>query len=220
MSEQDQQRRPSPLESERGSTNIEDGVVSRIAGTAAGEVEGVHMGGRASRAAGGVLGGVTGTQSLSQGISVEFGRVEAAIEVKMAVEYGRNIVQLAKMVRDRITERVENLTGLRVVEMNVTIDDIIFPEEEGERRSGLSSRLREDRMQEMQTEEIEASSRGRNAAGTEPMDLGAARSEAMIQSGRRFGEEMIRAEDKPEEDETTELRLDDEETEPRRRRER
>jgi hypothetical protein len=43
MSEQDQQRRPSPLESERGSTNIEDGVVSRIAGTAAGEVEGVHM---------------------------------------------------------------------------------------------------------------------------------------------------------------------------------
>ncbi len=210
MSEREEQRFGSPLESEHGSTTIQDGVVSKIVGMAAREVEGVRMGGSASRTAGEILGGLTGSQDLSRGVSVEVGRVEAAIEVKMAVEYGRNIVQLTKMVRDRITERVENLTGLRVVELNVTIDDIIFPEEEGERRSGLSSRLREDRMQEMQTEEIEASSRGRKAAGTEPMDLGAARSEAMIQSGRRFGEEVIRAEDKPEEDETAELRFEGE----------
>ncbi len=131
MSEREGQRFGSPLESERGSTTIEDNVVSTIAGLAAREVEGIDMGGAASRTAGGVLERVTGSQILSRGISVKVGKVETAIDVTMAVEYGRNILQLAERVRDKITERVETLTGLRVVELNVTVSDIIFPEEEG-----------------------------------------------------------------------------------------
>ncbi len=132
MSERDRLR-SSPLETERGSTDIEDGVVSKIVGMAAREVEGIHMGGSASRAAEGVLGNVTGSQkSLSRGVSVEVGRVETAIDLTMAMEYGGNILQLTERVRDRITERVENLTGLRVAELNVTINDVIFREEPGE----------------------------------------------------------------------------------------
>jgi uncharacterized alkaline shock family protein YloU len=137
MSEQDrQQRRRSPLESERGSTNIKDSVVSRIAGMAAGEVEGIRMGGSASRAATGVLEGVMGSQSQTRGVSVEVGRIEAAIDVKIGVEYGRNMLLLAERVRNRITERVENLTGLQVAELNVTVNDVIF-REEGSREEGL-----------------------------------------------------------------------------------
>ena len=136
MSEREGQRFGSPLESERGSTLIGDSVVSTIAGLAAREVEGVDMGsGGTSRAAEGILERVTGSQGLSRGISVEIGKVETAIDLTMAVEYGRNILQLAEMVRDKITERVETLTGLRVVELNVTVSDIIFPEEEGGRGS-------------------------------------------------------------------------------------
>ncbi len=56
MTEQYQSQSDSPLVSERGITNISDGVVSKIAGMAAQEVEGVHMGGSASRTAGGLLG--------------------------------------------------------------------------------------------------------------------------------------------------------------------
>ncbi len=225
MSELDQQRPRSPLESERGSTTIKDGVVSKIAGLAAREVEGIYMGGSASRTARGLLGGVPGSQDLSRGISVEVGRVETAIDVTMEIEYGRNILQLAERVRDEITERVENLTGLRVTELNVTISDVVFPGQgrdgEGRRRSVPRSRPGdEDRTQALQTEEIRAGSREREAADTEPVDLGAARAEAITRAGRRFGEETIRAEDTPpDEDATTELRLEDEETERGERRE-
>ncbi|HZY57261.1 MAG TPA: Asp23/Gls24 family envelope stress response protein, partial [Rubrobacteraceae bacterium] len=119
MSEREGQRFGSPLENERGSTLIGDSVVSTIAGLAAREVEGVDMGSSGTyRAAEGILERVTGSRGLSRGISVEIGKVETAIDLTMAVEYGRNILQLAEMVRDKITERVEALTGLRVMELN------------------------------------------------------------------------------------------------------
>ena len=142
MSESDQQRNESPLLSERGVTTISDAVVSRIAGMAAQEVEGVHMGGGASRAAGGVLGSVTGSESQTRGISVEVGRTETAIDLKMGIEYGKNILQTVEEVRRRITDRVQNMTGLRINELNVTITDITFPEKEERRRIGSGAKRR------------------------------------------------------------------------------
>lgn len=132
MTEREGQRFDSPLEGERGSTRIGDAVVSRIAGMAAGEVEGVSMGGSASRTAGGVLESVTGSDSQKRGVSVEVGRTEAAIDLTMGIEYGRNILDLVGQVRNRITQRVESLTGLRITELNVTVSDIIFNEGGGD----------------------------------------------------------------------------------------
>lgn len=133
MSEREGQRFDSPpLESERGSTTIRDSVVSRIAGMVAGEIEGVYMGGSASRTAGGVLESVTGSNSQKRGVSVEVGRTEAAIDLTMGVEYGRNILDLVGQVRNRISQRVESLTGLQITELNVTVSDIIFHEEDSE----------------------------------------------------------------------------------------
>ena len=225
MSERDRLRN-SPLETERGSTGIEDGVVFKIAGMAAREVEGVRMGGSASRTAGEILGGLTGSQDLSRGVSVEVGRVEAAIDLTMAVEYGRDFLQLAEQVRDRITERVETLTGLQVTELNVTIDDVIFPKEERGRRGGLLSgtrgepRLQEQRTEEQRTEELRTGGeRGHEAADTEAIDVRAL-SQTRTEAGRRVTErEEGRVEDRPlEEDPTVELRLGDEESERTRRR--
>jgi uncharacterized alkaline shock family protein YloU len=132
MTEREGQRFDSPLEGEHGSTRIGDGVVSKIAGMTAGEVEGVYMGGGASRTAGGVLESVTGSDSQKRGVSVEVGRTEAAIDLTMGIEYGRNILDLVGQVRNRITQRVESLTGLRVTELNVTVSDIIFHEGESD----------------------------------------------------------------------------------------
>ena len=134
MSEREGQRFDSPLEGERGSTTIRDGVVSRIAGMAAGEVDGVYMGGSTSRTAGGVLESVTGSDSQKRGVSVEVGRTEAAIDLTMGIKYGRNIVDLVGQVRTRISQRVESLTGLRITELNVTVSDIIFHGEESDGR--------------------------------------------------------------------------------------
>jgi uncharacterized alkaline shock family protein YloU len=136
MSETEGQRNASPLLSERGVTTISDTVVSSLAGMAAQEVDGVHMGGGASRAAGGVLGSITGSESRTSGITVEVGRTETAIDLKMGIEYNKNILQTVEEVRRRITDRIESMTGLRIKELNATITDITFPETEARRRLG------------------------------------------------------------------------------------
>jgi uncharacterized alkaline shock family protein YloU len=136
MSETEGQRNDSLLLSERGVTTISDTVVSSLAGMAAQEVDGVHMGGGASRAAGGVLGSITGSESRTSGITVEVGRTETAIDLKMGIEYNKNILQTVEEVRRRITERVESMTGLRIKELNATITDITFPETETGRHLG------------------------------------------------------------------------------------
>ena len=133
MSESEEQRNESPLQSERGVTTISDTVVSSIAGRAAQEVEGVHMGGGTSRTASGVLDSITGSESKRSGISVEVGRLETAIDLKMGIDYNKNILQTVEEVRRRITERVEGMTGLRIKELNATITDITFPEKEARR---------------------------------------------------------------------------------------
>ena len=143
MSESGQQRNESPLLSDRGTTIISDTVVSSLAGMAAREVEGVHMGGGASRAASGVLGSLTGSESKTSGISVEVGRTETAIDLKMGIEYNRNILQTVEEVRRRITDRIQSMTGLRIKELNATITDITFPEKEERRRIGSRSATRE-----------------------------------------------------------------------------
>jgi uncharacterized alkaline shock family protein YloU len=205
MSEREEQRFGSPLESEHGSTTIQDGVVSTIASLAAREVEGVDVGGGASRVAGGVLERVTGSHILSRGISVEVGKIETAIEVTIATEYGRNILQLAERVRNKITERVESLTGLRVVELNVTVGGIIFPEEEGQ-LGEPGSRPRQAR----QTEDFgTGNNRERQTVGSEPADtstreLSKMEGESRLEPG---GREDVRVESRPARDETAELEL-------------
>jgi uncharacterized alkaline shock family protein YloU len=131
----------SPLQTERGATSISDSVVSKIAGIAAQEVEGVQMGGGSTPAVGGFLSSmipsaVSGGGSSSgapagatRGVSVEVGEIEAAVDLTMAVEYGKSIPQIAEAVRRNVINRVENLVGLRVTEVNITVSDVQFREE-------------------------------------------------------------------------------------------
>lgn len=132
------QSRGTPLKSDKGRTAISDAVVQQIAGIAAQEVEKVQMGGGTSAAVGGFLqsvtGGITGGSTsgggnYSKGVSVEVGEEETAVDLTMAVEYGRPIPQLTEAVRRNVINRVESLTGLRVTEVNITINDVQTPEE-------------------------------------------------------------------------------------------
>jgi uncharacterized alkaline shock family protein YloU len=133
VSEQRTQRgsQASPLQSERGRTSISDPVVSQIAGVAAQEVEKVQMGGGTTAAVGGFLQSVTGSSSgnYARGVTVEVGEEEAAVDLTMAIEYGHSVPQLTEAVRRNVINRVENLTGLRVTEVNITVNDVQVPEE-------------------------------------------------------------------------------------------
>jgi uncharacterized alkaline shock family protein YloU len=131
---QQQQDSRSPLQTERGTTTVQDGVVSTVAGIAAQEVESVRMGGGTSQAVGSIMSAVPGvgggSASQSRGVSVEVGEVEAAVELTMSVEYGRSIPQIAEAVRTNVIRRVESLVGLRVTEVSITVNDIFFPQQE------------------------------------------------------------------------------------------
>jgi uncharacterized alkaline shock family protein YloU len=144
----------SPLQTERGSTSISDSVVAKIAGIASQEVEGVRMGGSASQSVGGVLDTITGGRagsSQTQGVSVEVGQEEAAIDLTLTAEYGKSIPQLAEAVRRNVANRVESLVGLRVTEVNITVSNIFFPQQEADQeRQQLEQERREQEAQEQQ----------------------------------------------------------------------
>jgi uncharacterized alkaline shock family protein YloU len=153
MSEQRSQQ-GSPLQTERGSTSISDSVVSKIAGIASQEVDGVRMGSGGSQAVSGILGSITGGSggSQTQGVSVEVGQEEAALDLTLTAEYGKSIPQLAEAVRRNVANRVESLVGLRVTEVNITVSNIFFPQQEAEqeRQRQLEQERREQEAQEQQ----------------------------------------------------------------------
>ncbi len=134
MSEESGSRQGSPLKSEMGTTTISSAVVSQIAGIAAQEVEKVQMAGGTSAAVGGFLqsvaGGSTSGGNLSRGVSVEVGEEEAAVDLTMTVEYGQSIPRVTEAARRNVINRVESLSGLRVTEVNITVNDVQIPEEQ------------------------------------------------------------------------------------------
>ena len=149
-----EERSQSPLQTERGSTSISDSVVSKIAGIASQEVDGIRMGSGGSQAVSGILGSITGGSSGSQtqGVSVEVGQEEAAIDLTLTAEYGKSIPQLAEAVRRNVANRVQSLVGLRVNEVNITVSNIFFPQQEAEqeRERQLEQERREQESQEQQ----------------------------------------------------------------------
>jgi uncharacterized alkaline shock family protein YloU len=51
------------------------------------------------------------------------------VDLTMAIEYGHSVPQLTEAVRRNVINRVEDLTGLRVTEVNITVNDVQIPEE-------------------------------------------------------------------------------------------
>ncbi|MEV7399651.1 Asp23/Gls24 family envelope stress response protein [Streptomyces sp. NPDC091267] len=112
----------------RGTTVIADNVVSTIAGIAVRETDGIHsLGGGASRAMGAVKDRVSRSNDPGRGVKVEVGEKQTAIDVDIVVEYGIPILEAAKNIRTHVTDAVETMTGLEVVEINIKVLDVYVP---------------------------------------------------------------------------------------------
>lgn len=125
-----------PLQSDRGTTTIQDAVVLALANIAAQEVEGVHLShggtrlpGDSSPTVGEFIGNVTGGMNRSRGISVEVGERQAAVDLTLNVTYGQPIARVTEAVRQNVIKRIENLAGLEVTEVNITVNDVAFPDQ-------------------------------------------------------------------------------------------
>ena len=117
---------------QRGTTTVADAVVAKIAGMAAREIPEVHnLGGGAARALGAVRERVPGRgTSVTQGVGVEVGERQAAVDLQVVIEYGASITDTAGDVRANVVEAVERMTGLEVVEVNIAVNDVHLPDEE------------------------------------------------------------------------------------------
>ena len=113
-----------------GQITVAEGVVQKIAGKACREIAGVHaMGTGGTRAFGSIRERIPGSTgpNVAQGVGVEVGEAEAAIDLDIVVEYGVSIAELGRSIQRNVKQTVERMTGLRVVEVNIAVDDVYLP---------------------------------------------------------------------------------------------
>ena len=124
----------SELQTSKGNTTIADGVVQKIAGVSAKEVSGVYaLGGGTARTIGAIRERIPGSsQSAGQGVAVEVGERQSAIDLDLVAEYGVSIVELSRAVRRNVISAVEGMTGLQVTEVNVAVNDVHLPNDDQE----------------------------------------------------------------------------------------
>ncbi|RXZ77042.1 Asp23/Gls24 family envelope stress response protein [Paenibacillaceae bacterium] len=112
---------------QNGMIRISDDVVSTIAGLAALETPGI------SAMSGGISEGLAkrlSGKNVQKGVTVEVGQLEAAIDLRIIVQYGIPIQEVCRVLQDNVREAVENMTGLNVVEVNIKVEGVAFKGEE------------------------------------------------------------------------------------------
>jgi uncharacterized alkaline shock family protein YloU len=116
----------------KGKTSIANGVVAKIVGIAAREIDGVHdvVGSGAGATISGLATRVTRGDTRAQGVSVEVGEREAAASITIIATYGVSIPQVADAVRRNIIDRVEAMTGLTVIAVDIAVTDLYFEDDD------------------------------------------------------------------------------------------
>lgn len=110
-----------------GKIKIADEVVATIAGLATIEVPGI------AGMSGGLTEGFTemlGRKNLSKGVKVQVGEHEAVIELNVIVLYGTKINEICREAQEKVAYQVNLMTGLKVLEVNVNVQGVLFPGKE------------------------------------------------------------------------------------------
>lgn len=106
-----------------GNIEISPDVIEVIAGLATIEVPGV------AGMSGGMAGDIAellGRKNLAKGVSVEVGQTETAVNVSIIIEYGASIPDVASAIQENVKREIENMTSLKVVEVNVNVEGVDF----------------------------------------------------------------------------------------------
>ena len=110
------------INEENSGIKISNDVVAVIAGVAVSEVRGVAS--MQGGFAGGISEVLSGKKNLAKGIKVETENEKVKIDVNIIVEYGTRIPDVAFEIQNRVKKSVENMTGLKVTEVNVHVQGV------------------------------------------------------------------------------------------------
>lgn len=109
-----------------GEVKIASDVVAVIASLAANEVDGIHS----------MAGNITneiisklGKRNLSKGVKVNMEEGTVCIDMTLNMKYGYSILKVSKQVQEKVSQQIENMTGLMVAEVNVRIAGVSLEEE-------------------------------------------------------------------------------------------
>ncbi|WP_214729785.1 Asp23/Gls24 family envelope stress response protein [Exiguobacterium sp. s168] len=102
---------------------FEDQVIKKIAGIASNDVKGILS------MSGGFMSGLTdrfrSTEDITKGINAEVGERQVALDLKVIVEYGKNIPSIFQDAVTKIKKSVHDMTGLDVIEINMHVEDVM-----------------------------------------------------------------------------------------------
>lgn len=116
----------------KGRIDISDEVVEKVTAAAAYEVEGVaDLGGNVQSALELMRQriGIGRKKEDQARVNADIDSSEAEIDVAITIKYGYSIVDVARRVQMNVAHQSHVMLGLKVVAVNVTVDDIELPED-------------------------------------------------------------------------------------------
>ncbi|MCD7948047.1 MAG: Asp23/Gls24 family envelope stress response protein [Oscillospiraceae bacterium] len=125
------------------SLSFDEKVLKKIAGIAASEISGVLA------ISGTLFSGITdrlkSADDPTKGISVEVGKKQVAVEMKVVCEYGRNIPEIFQSIVSAVSTGIKEMTGLEVVDIKVHVADVLLKQDfERKKKVALSKELDPD----------------------------------------------------------------------------
>ena len=118
----DKQEATKKVDSVKGELTYEDKVIQKIIGLSLEKVDGLLA------VDGGFLSNLTdkiiNTDHVGNGVNVEVGKEQVAVDLNVVVEYQKNVPDLYKHIKEVVVSQVSKITDLEVVEVNVNVVDI------------------------------------------------------------------------------------------------
>ncbi len=112
----------------KGKLSYDDKVIQKIIGMALENVDGLLS------VEGGFFSNLTGkiinTDDVTKGVAVEVGETQVAVDLKVITEYRKHVPEIYKEIKRVVSEEVERMTDLNVVEVNVDVVDIKTKEQQ------------------------------------------------------------------------------------------
>ena len=126
-----------PVVEGKDTIKIANEAVTTYAAIAISDIPGVY--GMVGSFAGGITEALSGKKNLTKGVKVDVGEKDAKIDVNIIVEYGARIPQVAFEIQSRVKKTVENMTGLKVLEVNVHVQGVHAITEKSENAENIEN---------------------------------------------------------------------------------
>lgn len=106
----------------KGELTYEDRVIQKIIGIALEKVDGLLAvnGGLFSS----IKNKLVNSENVTEGINVEVGKKEVAVDLDVITEYGKDITKIYQDIKEIIASEVRKMTHLEVIEVNVKASDV------------------------------------------------------------------------------------------------